>query len=103
MALTDQYALSQDATFQGRVQQATVTAAVQISSEADAVAFHPARVRLATKVLQDPVSWTKVFAAGVASDTTIAGHPTNPQVLDSEIQNAVSGQWNGFAGARQMA
>jgi hypothetical protein len=103
--LQSQYTLSQDATFQQRVRQSLVSAAVAISNEAGSVAFHGQRVNLAARVLADPGFWSLRFSEGVASDSTVAtaaGSPTPNQasVTDAQINNAVTSQWNAYAGAQ---
>lgn len=99
--LTDQAALAADATFQSRVQQAIVAAAIAISNEATNAGFHKDRATLAKAVMNSPQTYAVLFAKAVAQDATImaqAGTPfTNQQlVLDAAIANAVSGVWNSF-------
>ena len=103
MALIDSYTLSVSSTFQNRVQESIVTAAIAISNEGGGVNNHAARSQFATKVLLNPSGYMVLFSASVATDATVvsqAGTPTvvSSNVTDVAINNAVSGQWNSFLG-----
>lgn len=99
-ALADQKTLSADVTFQGRVQEAIVAAAVAISNESVSTGFHKQRAALAKAVMNNPASYATLFSAAVATDATVstqAGSPSNQaNVTDAAINNAVSAMWNSF-------
>lgn len=92
----DQFNLSQDATFQKRVEAEIVTAALAIWSEASSN-----RTRLARKVLANPSGYAVLFAVGVATDANVAADAGSPEtqanVTDAHIVAAVTGQWNAYA------
>jgi len=99
MTLQTQYTLSQDATFQQRVRQAIVTAAIAISNEAPNVTGHSQRAQLAVKVLSDQGPWSQRFAEGAATDSAVAAAEVG--ATDAQINNAVTSQWNAYAGVGQ--
>lgn len=114
MALNDEYQLSQDPTFQNRVQASVLAACVAIANEGWAVAFHRERATFSAQILsatsgQGP--YITLFANSVAtdptciSDATQAGTvPLTPSnraaqaalVTDAHINAAVSAQFNSF-------
>lgn len=102
MALIDQYNLSQDSTFQGRVRIAAVAAAIAIHNETY-TAITPQRDAFGKLVLLNtgvsPVH--QLLALAVAQDATVAaaaGSPFNQaSVSDTAINNAVGAVWNAFA------
>src|SRR5262245_27654566 len=101
MALKDQYDLSQDATFQGRVRIAAVAAAVAIHGETF-TSTTPERDAFGKQVLlNNPASIHTLITLAVAQDATVAslaGSPFNQtNVTDAAINNAVSAVWNAFA------
>lgn len=94
--LLDQFNLSADATFVKRVEEAIVTAAIQISGEGSSN-----RTRLTRKVLANPSGYAALMAVGIAQDATVAadaGSPFNQAlVTDAHITAAVTSQWNAYA------
>lgn len=100
MALVDQSVLSADTTFQNRVRQAIIAAAIAIASESANIAWHRQRTTLSKSVMNAPDSYAPLFAKAVATDTTVqtqAGTPaTQGNVTDAAINNAVSAMWNSF-------
>jgi len=87
--------LSQDATFQARVKQATVKAALAISSEAETTknVVDSKRNTLAKGVLNDANAYMIRFTHAV-----IQSGPFTTASPDADITNAVSAVWNGVAG-----
>lgn len=114
MALSDSFQISQDPTFQGRVQAALLTACVNIANEGWAIAFHRERATFASQILsttQSPNPYYLLFANSVATDPTCvsAANQNNTVpvtstnratqcalITDAEINNAISAQFNGF-------
>lgn len=98
MDFLGQIALAEDGTFQARVRQAVITAAVQIMADApentpQAIAVHAKRAALATRVLLDPTSLQRAWAYMVASNTAIDDTST-----DGDLQWTVNSMWNAMAG-----
>lgn len=92
MAYIDQYTLSQDVTFRGRVRVAMVTAAIAIAAEAVGTTNHRERAVYARSVLNNVEGYAPRFAEAVAADATIsAGSP------DPTIQTRVNAIWDAFA------
>ena len=100
MALQDQVTLAADTAFQGRVKQAIIAAAIAIVNEAISTGFHSQRVRLAAAIVNAPSTYAPLFAAAVATDTTVqssAGSPpVQASVTDANINAAVAAVWNSF-------
>ncbi len=92
-SFTDQYALGQDDEFRSRVQQAALTAAIQVAAETADTANHYNRVRLAKRVLEQPTMYRELFAYSVATNVVIDGSSS-----DSDIQFTVNSLWDAFAG-----
>jgi len=105
MAFIDQYTLSRDVSFQQRIEAATVKAAVAVAGEADTVAFHPSRLKLATRVLAKASEFALLFALGAATDATVAAAagvpPVQANVTDAQLDTVVTAQWSAIAGARE--
>lgn len=98
MDFLGQIALAEDGTFQARVRQAVVTAAVQIMADApentpQAIAVHGKRAALATRVLLDPTSLQRAWAYMVVSNPAI-DNASN----DGDLQWTVNAMWNAMAG-----
>ena len=99
MAYTDQYNLSQDTIFRGRVLIAMQTAALQILGE-DPGTNHAKthrRSALATEVLGDPNQHLDAFAFSVVSNAAITAAST-----DNDIQFQVNSVWDDHAGIRHQ-
>jgi len=102
-SLADQYTYSQTTTFQNRVKQAVISAAVAIQNEATSAAFHYHRAKLAQEILMPGgmTNWLVQFAEGVANDATVSGKIATGGAsgtdLDTDIASAVSALWTGFA------
>lgn len=96
----DLYALSQDATFVGRVAHAAEAKAVAIFSEATTGLRSP-RKELAIRVLRDPVEEAKGIASVLVTTNVIESKVsplTNAEVSDADIDTALSDAiWNGYA------
>ena len=100
-SLADQYTYSQTATFQNKVKQQMVAAAIAISGEAQA--YNRNRTTLAIKVLapNGVNAYIAQFAAAVANDATvsskIASGGASGTETDADVTNAVSAAWNAIA------
>ena len=103
MALVDQFTLASDATFQGRVRQAIIAAAIAIVNESMATGYHSLRAKLAKAVMNNPGSYASLFAMAVAGDAAVVASagapPVQVSVTDANINNAVSAMWNSFFSA----
>lgn len=98
---TEQYDLTQDAVFQGRVAIAALTKAVTIATES-APGLNTPRNRLAVRVLRDAIEEAKNIVFVVVRDTTIAAKTPldNGTVSDTEIDSALSDVvWDRYAEA----
>lgn len=97
---TQQYALSQDATFQGQVTVAMIQSCANAMTEAVTVTGHVQRMTLCTQVLQNPTRYTPIWATVLASQSNNAMTPlTVPStVADSLIQTASDAQLSNIAG-----
>ena len=94
MGYAEDELLSQDATFQGRVKQATVNAALAISSEAETTknVVDSKRNTLAKNILNDANAYMIRFTNAVIQDG-VKG--TDDDVV---LTNAIAAVWNGIAG-----
>jgi len=92
MALIDQYTVSQDATFQKRIEVAIIKAAIDVANEATSVPNHTSRLFLAHQVLGNSTQFVEPFSLGVASDATI---DTNSS--DTVISTRVAAIWDAYA------
>ena len=90
--LSDQYVESQSADLQSRVQQATLGAAQNISSEDPSTANHAARNVLATAVSRNPQAYTQPFCSLLCSQGI------KRTSTDAEISVMVAATWNTMAG-----
>lgn len=80
-----------DPVFIAKVQQAIITAAVQIQAELITTANHQSRSALALAVLASPSAWAALMAQGVTSNAAIGDTS-----LDSDIQFTVNANWNAY-------
>jgi hypothetical protein len=96
MATVDERALAaQDVTLQRRVKFLAISAAIQISAEASNTENHANRANLSRMVLNYPDTYAPRFAEAVMAQV----EKTNPaDVTDTEIETAISGAWNAYAG-----
>lgn len=114
MSLSDQWQLSQDPTFQGRVQASLIETCVAIGTEAWTVPFHRERSTFAATILsaaggQSP--YVTLFSNSVSTDPTCISDATQAGtmvlttnnraaqaalVTDAHIAAAISGQFNSF-------
>lgn len=110
----DKYHISQEPTFQNRVQASLVAACIAIANEGWTVAFHRERSTFATMILQGPttpINYVQLFANAVATDATVASDATqggtvaltagnraaqSALVTDAHIDSAISSQFNSF-------
>ncbi len=98
---TEQFNLSEDTTFRGRVAIAIEAKAIAIASESSA-GLNPARKCLAARVLKAPKDEAANFVNVVVTDADIASKTplTNLTVDDAEIDAALSNAvWDGYAEA----
>lgn len=111
---SDSYQLSQDATFQNRVQAALLTAFVAISNEGVAVPYHRERTFFIVAALGSTASLNSaviLFSNTVATDSTCLSDATQAGtvvlsstnraaqaalVTDAHIDAAISSQFNAF-------
>lgn len=109
---SDSYQLSQDTTFQGRVQAALVTYFGVVTNEGWSVPFHRERTLYISSVMGSPTTLTNVvnlFTIIAAADTTVLSDATQAGtvvltsgnraaqgalVTDTHIDNAISAQFN---------
>ena len=112
MALSDQYWLSQNTTFQQRVQEALEAACIAIGNEGWAVPFHRERASFAQAVLDGQVqNVVTLFSESVATDANVIADATQngtvavtsansgtqqALVTDAHINAAISGEFNTF-------
>ena|SRR6202521_4788291 len=111
---SDQYQLSQDPTFQNRVQESLLAACIAISNEGWAVPFHRERSTFGTEVLKAtgaPSSYVLWFSTTAATDTNVIADATQAGtvvltsgnraaqaalVTDAHIDNAIAAEFNSF-------
>lgn len=98
--LTERAAVAEDPTFQRRVRQAIVNAAIDIKAEDAGTTNHAARSVLAARVLAKPNSWASVFAVGVAQNPNVGTGVSDPSTDDASgdgaLQFVANGLWNAF-------
>jgi len=118
MSLNDQFVLSGDATFQGRVQASLLAACVAISNEGWNVPFHRERANFAMQVLcginSTQSAYVTLFANSVATDPVVIADATqngtvslttgnrstqSDLITDDHINSAVASQFNSFVKA----
>jgi len=97
---TQQYTLSQDATFQGQVTVAMIQSCANAMTEAATIAGHQQRMALCTQVLRNPSKWTGIWSIVLASQSNNPMTPlTVPStVADTLIQSASDAQLTNIAG-----
>lgn len=114
-SFSDMFQLSQDTTFQNRVQSALLSTCVAVSNEGWSVAFHRERATFCSQVLSFTGSGTNpyvaLFANAVATDTNCIADATQAGtvvltsgnraaqaalVTDAHISAAISSQFNSF-------
>lgn len=72
MSYLDQWRLVQSEDFKGRLAMALVAAAQNVVNEANTVANHGQRLRLANAILTNATSYVPMFLQYVANNATIA-------------------------------
>jgi uncharacterized membrane protein YebE (DUF533 family) len=97
---TQQFALSQDTTFQGQITVAMLQTSANVMTEAVTVAGHVARASFATAVMQNPTKWQPIMAFLIASQNNNPMTPlTVPSTIsDALVQAAMDAQWSNVAG-----
>lgn len=84
----------------GRITAAMVRGALTVYAENGATAGHAARALLATKVLNDPSQYGRVFTwAVVVAPSLDAKIATPGSITDADLDTAVAAAWNAIAGA----
>lgn len=91
-----QYDRAVDPIFLKKIEQAIVTAAINIRAEGTAVAGWHKRSDLAVQVLLSPTTYAALFAKGAASNVAV-----NDASTDSDIQFTVNSMWSAYAGVGQ--
>lgn len=107
---SDQQLLSGDPTFQNRVRQSLLKAAISIKNEG-AVVFHRERETFVVSVMNSPDTYKLLVAQAVATDASCIGDATvsgatpltagnvaaqAALVTDAHIDTAIAGQFNTF-------
>jgi hypothetical protein len=110
----DCYQLTQDVTFQNRVQAALTAACVSIANEGWAVPFHRERATFAAQILSTfggSTNYVILFTNAVSTDTNVIGDATQAGtvpltsgnraaqaalVTDAHIDAAISAEFNAF-------
>lgn len=92
MAYLTQSDVAYQPSFQARVQQAMLTAAINIQAEVNTTANHLNRASYAKAVLNSPQQYTLAFALGVTSQGV------DNTATDAALQNTVNSLWNAYAG-----
>ena len=100
-SLADQVTVAADTTFQNRVRQAIIAAAIAIKNEGENVVSHKERVTLSKNVMNSPSTYAPLFAMAVAGDSAIGtdvgtGPPVPNNATDAHINAAISSMWNSF-------
>jgi hypothetical protein len=116
---SDSYQLSQDTTFQNRVQAALLAACISIVNEGWAVVFHRERSQYAAQIMSataNQSAYVALFANAVATDATCLSDATQAGtvvlttgnraaqaalVTDAHIDTAISSMFNAFIKAPQ--
>ena len=98
MDFLGQIELAENGTFQARVRQGVVTAAVAIMADRpantpQAIQLHKQRATLAHRILADPVSMQRAWAYAVVSNAAISADST-----DSDLQWTINALWDAMAG-----
>lgn len=84
----EQFTLSQDSTFQGRVRVATVKAAASVFTLTQPTL---AQLSLGKEILRDPATYTPLVAQLVMNDAVVAASaPTGTALTDVQLQSAVN-------------
>lgn len=114
ISYSDKYQLSQEPTFQNRVQASLVAACVSISNEGWAVVFHRERSIFAAQVLlspSGPTNYVQLFSNAVSADANVIGDATqagtviltsanraaqSALVTDPHIDTAIAAAFNSF-------
>ena len=110
----DSYQLSQDSTYQHRIQASLLAACIAIATEGWAVAFHRERATFVQSILSSTTSLASavtLFSNSSATDATVLADATvggtvvlitgnraaqAALVTDAHIDNAISSQFNAF-------
>lgn len=92
MTLLSQSDIAYQPTFQAKVLQAMVTAAINVQAELTSTANHQNRALYAKAILNAPQQYVLAFALGAVSQLI------DNTATDATIQTTVNSLWNAFAG-----
>lgn len=111
---SDRFQLSQEITFQNRVQAALIATCVSIANEGWTVPFHRERASFAAQILagsSGSVNYVTLFSNSVATDANVIGDATAAGtvpltagnratqaalVTDAHIDTAIAAEFNAF-------
>lgn len=114
VSYSDKWQLSQEPTFQNRVQASLVAACVSISNEGWAVPFHRERADFCRQVLlspNSPTNYVQLVSNAVSTDANVIGDATQAGavvlsganrvaqaalVTDAHIDTAIASMFNSF-------
>ena len=101
MALTysEQDAIATESeTFNRRVSQAAVAAAITVMAESAQAAGHTGRAALAYQVLNHPLEQGRLMARAALTNPNCGTHESDPLDSDDALLFVVTTNWNAFAG-----
>ena len=86
-------------TFNRRVTQAAISAALAVMAEPAATDGHTERATLAYRVLNYPLEQGRLMARAALNNPVCgSGDPTDPLISDDSLLWVVTTNWNAFAG-----
>lgn len=94
MTLEEQRMFAFSASWQAKVGQLAIKAALDVAAESAATESHDLRAELATKVMNDPKAWAFPFTAATATNPALTSAPS-----DNDLAFTVASIWNAMAGA----
>jgi hypothetical protein len=100
MSYTTRWAVAQSGTLTNQIAMSLVNAAIAISSEATSTTNHANRVALAKAVLNNPVGYAQVFAAGIVDNLSLDTAALAAAATDAQLDGSVSALWNAYAGVQ---
>jgi len=101
MAYIDDFTLSSDVTFQGRIRMAMIKAAiiVQVAAPSNDAAVDSKRSSLSVAVLSNPDAYVLRFAlASIEGEAVFSGNALTSASTDTAIDGVVAQIWNAMAG-----
>jgi hypothetical protein len=101
MAYTDDFTLSQDVTFQGRIRMSMIKTAIIVQAQvpsSDAV-IDAKRSALAVAVLSSPYAYVLRFTlAAIEGEAVFSSNPLTSGSTDAAIDGVLALIWNSMAG-----